>query len=255
MEVRMDPQGRQAGGGADPGPHGGGEAAAMAGARVLLVEDDVELAEDVRGDLVDRGYDVEVARTGAEGARQAGLASFDLLIVDRMLPEIDGLTLVEQLRERDSTTPVLIISALADVDERVRGLKAGGDDYLTKPFALAELGARVEALLRRPLQTRATALRVGPLTLDLIDRVARRGERVIDLLPREFKLLEYLMRRPGQLATRAMLLEGVWHYRFIPETNLVDVHIGKLRRKIDEEGQPSLIQVVRGQGFVFRADE
>ncbi len=255
MEARMDPQGRQAGGGMDPRPHGGGEADAMAGARVLLVEDDVELAEDVRGDLVDRGYDVEVARTGGEGARLAGLASFDLLIVDRMLPEIDGLTLVEQLRETDPTTPVLIISALADVDERVRGLKAGGDDYLTKPFALVELGARVEALLRRPLQTRTTALRVGPLTLDLIDRVARRGERVIDLLPREFKLLEYLMRRPGQLATRAMLLEGVWRYRFIPETNLVDVHIGKLRRKIDEDGQPSLIQVVRGQGFVFRADE
>ncbi len=148
---------------------------------------------------------------------------------------------------------MLIISARVDVDERVRGLRAGGDDYLTKPFALAELCARVEALLRRPLQTRATMLRAGPLTLDLIERVARRGEKVIELLPREFKLLEYLMRRPGQLATRAMLLEGVWRYRFIPETNLVDVHIGKLRRKIDVEGEPSLIQVVRGQGFVFAA--
>ena len=226
----------------------------MTGARVLLVEDDAELAEDVRGELIERGYDVQLAMTGAEGARHAGMAQFDLLVVDRMLPGIDGLSLIEQLRETDMTTPVLIISALADVDERVRGLKAGGDDYLVKPFALVELGARIEALLRRPLQTRATALRTGPLMLDLIDRVARRGDRVIELLPREFKLLEYMMRRPGQLVTRAMLLESVWRYRFIPETNLVDVHIGKLRRKIDDDREPSLIQAVRGQGFMFRAD-
>jgi two-component system, OmpR family, response regulator len=226
----------------------------LAGARVLLVEDDVELAEEVRGELVDRGYDVQLASSGADGASRASEEAFDLLVVDRMLPEVDGLSLIAQLRETDVATPVLIISALVDVDERVRGLKAGGDDYLTKPFALAELGARVEALLRRPLQTRATALRVGPLTLDLIDRVARRGEQVIELLPREFRLLEYLMRRPGQLVTRAMLLESVWHYRFIPETNLVDVHVGKLRRKIDDGHEPSLIQAVRGQGFMFRAD-
>jgi two-component system OmpR family response regulator len=223
--------------------------------RVLLVEDDVELAEDVRGELVDRGYEVQLATTGPEGARRATSNAFDLLVIDRMLPELDGLSLVAQLRETDLATPVLIISALADVDERIRGLRAGGDDYLTKPFALGELCARVEALLRRPLQTRAMALRVGPLTLDLIDRVARRGDRVIELLPREFRLLEYLMRRPGQLVTRAMLLEGVWHYRFIPETNLVDVHIGKLRRKIDDEREPSLIQAVRGQGFMFRAED
>ncbi len=226
-----------------------------AAGRVLLVEDDVELAEDVRGELSDRGYDVQLATTGAEGARRVQANTFDLLVVDRMLPEIDGLTLIAQLRENDRATPVLIISALADVDERIRGLRAGGDDYLTKPFALGELCARVEALLRRPLQTRATSLRAGPLTLDLIDRVARRGERVIELLPREFRLLEYLMRRPGQLVTRAMLLESVWHYRFIPETNLVDVHVGKLRRKIDDEREPSLIQAVRGQGFTFRAED
>jgi len=220
--------------------------------RVLLVEDDVELAEDVRSELMDRGYEVQLAITGADGASHARLKQFDLLVIDRMLPEIDGLSLIEQLRHSDLATPVLIISALADVDERVRGLKAGGDDYLTKPFALAELGARAEALLRRPLQTRATTLRAGPLTLDLIDRVARRSDQVIELLPREFHLLEYLMRRPGQLVTRAMLLENVWHYHFIPETNLVDVHIGKLRRKIDDEREPSLIQSVRGQGFMFR---
>jgi two-component system OmpR family response regulator len=234
--------------------HDAGAAVTPTAARVLLVEDDAELAEDVRSELIDRGYEVRLAVTGAEGVRDARTQAFDLLVVDRMLPEIDGLSLIAQLREADLTTPVLIISALADVDERVRGLQAGGDDYLTKPFALAELGARVEALLRRPLQTRATVLRAGPLTLDLIARVARRGGREIDLLPREYKLLEYMMRRPGQLVTRAMLLESVWHYRFIPETNLVDVHVGKLRRKIDDEREPSLIQAVRGQGFMFRAD-
>jgi len=220
--------------------------------RILLVEDDPELAEAVRDDLTDRGYHVQHATTGGRGAALAAAMSFDVIIVDRLLPELDGLSLIARLRAADVATPVLIISALVDVDERVRGLKAGGDDYLSKPFALAELAARVEALMRRPLQTRATTLKVGPISLDLIDRVVRRGDRVIELLPREYKLLEYLMRRPGQLVTRAMLLESVWHYRFIPETNVVDVHIGKLRRKIDDEGEPSLIQVVRGQGFVFR---
>ncbi len=228
--------------------------AIAAGRRVLLVEDDPQLAEDIRAELIDRGYDVQLAVTGEAGARYASTGAFDLLVVDRMLPEVDGLSLIGQLRETDVATPVLIISALADVDDRVRGLTAGGDDYLTKPFAFAELGARVDALLRRPQHSRATVLRVGPLSLDLIERVARRGDRVIELLPREFKLLEYLMRRPGQLVTRAMLLESVWNYRFVPETNLVDVHVGKLRRKIDDEREPTLIPAVRGQGFIFRAD-
>ena len=209
----------------------------------------------MRGELVDRGYEVRHAVTGAAGATYATAEKFDLFVVDRMLPEIDGLSLVAQLRAANLATPVLIISALADVNERVRGLKAGGDDYLTKPFELVELDARVEALLRRPQPSRATVLSVGSLSLDLIDRVAWRGHRVIELLPREFKLLEYLMRRPGQLITRAMLLESVWRYRFIPETNLVDVHIGKLRRKIDDEHGPSLISSVRGQGFMLRVDE
>jgi len=139
------------------------------------------------------------------------------------------------------------------VDDRVRGLKAGGDDYLTKPFALSELSARVEALLRRPLETRDTVLQVGKLTLDLIDRAAFRGARAIELLPREFKLLEYLMRRPGQVVTRAMLLEDVWHYRFVPQTNLVDVHMGKLRRKVDGPGEAPLIKAVWGTGFTLSA--
>ena len=146
------------------------------------------------------------------------------------------------------------MSALGDVDERVRGLRAGGDDYLAKPFIIVELVARVEALLRRPALGRETVLRVGALEIDLIERKARRGERDIELLPREFKLLEYLMRRPGQVLTRAMLLENVWNYRFIAETNLVDVHVGKLRKKIDAPGEPPMIQSVRGAGFMLVAN-
>jgi two-component system, OmpR family, response regulator len=176
---------------------------------------------------------------------------FDAIIVDRMLPGQDGLSVIAQLRQAKIGTPVLVLSALGAVDDRIIGLKAGGDDYLTKPFVLAELAARLEALLRRPVETRATVLKVGPLTLDLIDRVAHRGEREIDLLPREFKLLEYMMRRPDQVVTRDMLLEDVWNYRFLPQTNLVDVHIGKLRRKIDPPGGAALIRGVRGIGFML----
>jgi two-component system OmpR family response regulator len=160
---------------------------------------------------------------------------------------------VKALRAGGVETPILILSALAQLDERVIGLKAGGDDYLTKPFALSELAARVEALLRRPVETRETVLHLGDLVLDLIDREAHRNGRLIELLPREFKLLEYLMRRENQVVTRAMLLEDVWHYRFVPQTNLVDVHIGKLRRKVDAPGEPVLIESVRGTGFMMRA--
>ncbi len=221
---------------------------------ILLIEDDAEIASEVSSDLGERGYLVRHAATGPEAAAMARSGTYDLLIVDRMLPGMDGLTIVEQLRRENDATPVLVLSALGEVDERVRGLQAGGDDYLTKPFALAELGARVEALLRRPLPSRASLLQAGPLSLDLIERLAWREGRPIELLPREFKLLEYLMRRPGQLVTRSMLLEQVWKHRFIPETNLVDVHVGKLRRKIDAPGTASLIQSVRGQGFVFQAE-
>jgi two-component system, OmpR family, response regulator len=181
------------------------------------------------------------------------LGSFDLLIVDRLLPGLDGIALIQRLRDENFHVPVLVLSALSAVDERVRGLKAGGDDYLTKPFAFSELAARIEALLRRPLETRETTLQLGDLTLDLIDRMAMRNGRRIDLLPREFKLLEYLMRRPEQVVTRAMLLEDVWHYRFVPQTNLVDVHIGKLRRKLDAQGEPPLIESIWGSGFMLRA--
>ncbi len=177
------------------------------------------------------------------------------MIVDRLLPEIDGLTIIETLRREQVRTPVLVLSALGAVDERVRGLRAGGDDYLAKPFAMVELVARLDALLRRPSDSRETTLRVGPLALDLIERTARRGERAIELLPREFRLLEYLVRHEGQIVTRAMLFEEVWNYRFVPDSNLVDVHMGRLRRKVDESGEPPLIHSVRGAGFVLRAPQ
>jgi two-component system, OmpR family, response regulator len=193
--------------------------------------------------------------SGQHGLRLARGRNFNLLIVDRMLPELDGLSLIKTLRAESIHVPVLVLSAMTGVDERVRGLKAGGDDYLTKPFALSELAARIEALLRRPSDARETLLRVGPLELDLIDRVARRKSREIELLPREFKLLEYMMRRPSRVVTRDMLLERVWNYTNAPHTNLVDVHIGKLRRKIDGEGEMPLLYNVRGIGFILRVPD
>lgn len=221
-------------------------------ARILLVEDDSETAEEVIRELMDRDFQVTHAATGRTGLGLAREGSFSLMIVDRLLPEVDGLRIVETLRDEDVKMPVLIMSALGAVDERVRGLRAGGDDYVTKPFALSELLARVEALLRRPVETRTTRLRVGPLELDLIDRAVWRDGKPITLLPREFKLLEYLVRRHSQVVTRDMLLEDVWNYRFSPQTNLVDVHIGKLRRKIDPPGAIPLIYNIRGVGFVLR---
>ena len=175
------------------------------------------------------------------------------MIVDRLLPGIDGLTIIEVARREHVRTPVLVLSALGAVDDRVRGLRAGGDDYLTKPFVILELIARIEALLRRPGESRDTVLRLGPLELDLLGRSAKRDGRPLDLLPREFRLLEYMMRRKDQLLTRAMLFEEVWNYKFVPQSNLVDVHMGRLRRKIDPPGQPPMLLNVRGEGFILRA--
>jgi len=222
---------------------------------ILLIEDDHETADEIVKDLADRGYAVTHVDGGQRGLSSARGEVFNLLIVDRMLPELDGLSVIEALRAENIRIPVLVLSALGEVDERVRGLKAGGDDYLTKPFALTELAARVDALLRRPTDSRETVLRVGPLELDLIDRIARRKARQIELLPREFKLLEYLMRRPSRVVTRDMLLEDVWNYRFSPQTNLVDVHIGKLRRKVDADGEIPLLYNVRGVGFILRVPD
>ncbi|WP_280949198.1 response regulator transcription factor [Beijerinckia mobilis] len=226
---------------------------ASKGIPLLLVEDEAGMAAEIAAELSDLGYQVQIERTGPAGLAAARSQAFSLLIIDRMLPETDGLTLIEILRQENILIPVLVVSALSSVDEKIRGLKAGGDDYLTKPFAMGELAARVEALLRRPADLRSSILRVGPLEMDLIERSVRRDNRLLDLLPREFKLLEYLMRRPGQTVTRAMLLEDVWNYNFLPQTNLVDVHIGKLRKKIDQPGSPPLIESVRGAGFRLRA--
>lgn len=248
---------RQAGGTAADEAGGYGSAAVLPHGPVelLLVEDDDSLAEEIVADLRGRGYIVSRASTGREGLEMAQKGQFGLLILDRMLPEMDGLSVLESLREQDITMPVLVLSALSAVDDRISGLKAGGDDYLTKPFVLEELAARLEALLRRPVYGRTSILKVGPLEMDLIERTARRGEREIDLLPREFRLLEYMMRRPNAVLTRTMLLEDVWSYRFVPQTNLVDVHIGKLRRKVDKEGEEPLIHSIRGVGFCLRVPE
>src|SRR5579863_211857 len=222
-------------------------------ARVLLIEDDKETAEEIRAELGHHDFAVDWAADGIEGLDKARSGGAEVMIVDRMLPGMDGLTIIEAMRREGIRTPVLVLSALGAIDDRVRGLRAGGDDYLTKPFATLELVARIEALLRRPAESRDTVLRVGPLELDLIERTAKRGERAIDLLPREFRLLEYMMRRKDQMLTRAMLLEEVWNYKFVPQTNLVDVHMGRLRRKVDGPDEPPMIHNVRGMGFILRA--
>jgi two-component system, OmpR family, response regulator len=222
-------------------------------AKVLLIEDDNETAEEITAELTDRGFEVRWASNGIEGLNLARTLRPDAMIVDRLLPGMDGLTVIETLRKDHVATPVLVLSALGAVDDRVRGLRMGGDDYLTKPFAFVELVARIEALLRRPADSRETTLRVGPLELDLIERAVKRGERKIDLLPREFRLLEYMMRRSDQLLTRAMLLEEVWNYKFVPATNLVDVHMGRLRHKVDGPGETPMIHNVRGAGFILRS--
>jgi two-component system, OmpR family, response regulator len=222
-------------------------------ARVLLIEDDKETATEIMAELVDRGFEVDWAATGIDGLDKARSGEPNVMIVDRLLPGMDGLTIIEALRKGDLRTPVLVLSALGAIDDRVRGLRSGGDDYLTKPFAIVELIARIEALLRRPAESRETTLKVGPLELDLLTRTAKRDDRVIELLPREFRLLEYMMRRKDQLLTRAMLFEEVWNYKFVPQTNLVDVHMGRLRHKIDKPDELPMVHNVRGAGFILRA--
>jgi two-component system OmpR family response regulator len=222
-------------------------------AKLLLIEDDKATADEITAELTESGFEVDWAANGIEGLDKARSGVAEAMIVDRLLPGMDGLTIIEALRHEGLRTPVLVLSALGAVDDRVRGLRAGGDDYLTKPFAALELVARVEALLRRPAESHESILRVGPLELDLMDRVAKRGDRAIDLLPREFRLLEYMMRRKDQVLTRTMLLEEVWKYKFVPQTNLVDVHMGRLRRKVDEPREPPMIHNIRGVGFILRA--
>jgi two-component system OmpR family response regulator len=221
--------------------------------KVLLVEDDPETAREIIGELTQFDYVVDWAADGSVALAKARSAQFNIMIVDRMLPGCDGLQFVETLRRERISTPILVLSALGSVNDRVNGLRAGGDDYLTKPFASIELVARVEALLRRTDATTDNLLRVGPLVLDVVTRTVKCDGRVVDLLPREFKLLHYMMQREGQVLTRTMLLEDVWNYRYVPQSNLVDVHVGRLRRKIEQENMQPLIHSIRGQGFMLRA--
>lgn len=220
--------------------------------KILTIEDDATTAQEIVDELSNHGFEVEWAKDGKEGLDRALSGSYDLVTLDRMLPFVDGLTIVTAMRERDIETPVLMISALSDVDERVDGLRAGGDDYLVKPFASEEMAARVEVLLRRKTRSeRQTKLRVADLELDLVERKAVRGNVELDLLPTEFRLLEYMMRNFGQTLTRTMLFESVWGYRFDPGTNIIDVHIGRLRRKVDMPGLSALIHTVRGSGYML----
>jgi two-component system OmpR family response regulator len=224
--------------------------------RILLVEDDAEVARFVVKGLKEAGHAVEHAPNGREGLFLAASEPFDVLVLDRMLPGgVDGVRLVETLRTQGNRTPVLFLSALSAVDERVRGLKAGGDDYLPKPFAFAELLARVEALARRPaVDAPATRLKVGDLEMDLLARSVVRGGKRIDVQPREFRLLEQLLRHAGQVVTRTMLLEKVWDYHFDPQTNVIDVHVSRLRQKVDKGFDKALIHTVRNAGYMIRAE-
>lgn len=222
--------------------------------RILVIEDDLEAAAYVVKGLRESGHIVDHASDGEEGLTFALSGSFDVLIVDRMLPKRDGLSVVSTLRQEKIRTPALFLSALGEVDDRIMGLKAGGDDYLTKPYAFAELLARIEVLVRRsnPEQVR-TRLQVGDLEVDLLARKVSRDGQEIDLQPREFRLLEYLMKHADQVVTRTMLLENVWEYHFDPQTNVIDVHISRLRAKIDKNFKQPLLHTIRGAGYSLRA--
>ena len=216
----------------------------------LLIEDDLDTATFIRKGLSESGYIVDHADNGTDGLHLALTGDYDVQIVDRMLPGMDGLTVISEMRKRNVRTPVLILSALGEVDDRVDGLRAGGDDYLVKPYAFSELLARLQALTRRSLnEQQSTILKVADLKLDQIKRQVTRGDVEIQLQPREFMLLEYLMRHAGQVVTRTMLLENVWDYHFDPQTNVIDVHISRLRRKIDRDFNPPLLHTIRGAGY------
>ena len=222
--------------------------------RILIMEDDVSAAEAMMKGLADAGHETVHAPDGREGLALAAKGGFDVMVVDRMMPHVDGLTAVATLRREGDGTPVLFLSALGEIDDRVTGLKAGGDDYLVKPYAFAELLARVEALCRRKdTGGQATSLKVGDLEMDLIGRTVHRAGTEIDLQPREFQLLEFLMRHAGQSVTRTMLLEKVWEYHFDPQTNVIDVHISRLRGKIDKGFDRAMLQTVRGAGYRLEA--
>jgi two-component system OmpR family response regulator len=223
--------------------------------RVLLIEDDPQAIGYLEKALRETGAVVDHAPDGREGLLMAAGESYDVLIIDRMLPKVDGLTIVRTLRASGNHTPVLILSAMGEVDDRVEGLQAGGDDYLVKPFAFSELHARLQALCRRgSSDSPETRLQVADLEMDLLARTVTRAGSDIGLQPREFRLLEYLMRHAGQVVTRTMLLENVWDYHFDPQTNVIDVHMSRLRAKIDRGYSPPLLLTVRGAGYMLRGD-
>ena len=218
--------------------------------KILIIEDDTQTGSYVSAGLKEAGHTLDLAKDGVEGLFLAQEAVYDLLIVDRMLPGLDGLSLVKKLRSAGSSISVLFLTTLSGIDDRVEGLNAGGDDYLVKPFAFSELEARVNALLRRPGTTvEQKMLRVSGLEVDLMKRLVKRDDRIVDLQPTEFRLLEYLMRHSGQVVTRTMLLENVWDFHFDPKTNIVETHISRLRAKLNAGDKPDLIQTVRGAGY------
>lgn len=222
--------------------------------RVLIVEDDIETQSYVSQGLTEAGHSVEASATGADGLLRARQGAYDLFIVDRMVPELDGLSLVKAIRSAGIATPVLMLTAMGAVADRVDGLEAGADDYLVKPFSFAELSARVNALARRPPLQADTKLVVGDLVLDRLQRLVRRGETPVDLQTREFQLLELLMLNACRVVTRKMMLESVWNFRFDPGTNIVETHMSRIRSKIDRGGDAPLIHTIRGEGYVIRAD-
>ena len=219
---------------------------------ILLVEDDTTTASFIQKGLNEQGYIVDHVANGEDGLHLGLNNPYDAMIIDRMLPEMDGLSIIRMLRKQNITTPVLILSALGEVDNRVEGLKAGGDDYLVKPYAFSELHARLQALLRRaqPAQEQ-TILKLADLEMDLMKRQVKRAGTLINLQPREFTLLEYLLRNTGQVVTRTMLLEKVWDYHFDPQTNVIDVHISRLRGKVDRDFDPPLLHTIRGAGYIL----
>lgn len=222
--------------------------------RLLLIEDDAETASFTKRGFQEHGHTVDHAADGREGLHLATGAEYDVLIVDRMLPKMDGLTLVKSLRGAKIFTPVLFLTTMSGIDDRVEGLEAGGDDYLVKPYAFSELNARVNALARRPhISDQITILKAADLEMNLLKRSVTRGGDAVDLQPREFQLLEYLLRHADQVVTRTMLLEGVWDFHFDPRTNIVETHISRLRSKINRGGDPELIHTIRGSGYCLRA--
>jgi two-component system OmpR family response regulator len=222
--------------------------------KILAIEDDPTTGQEIVAELEQHGFEVELVADGREGLIRAVSGAFDAVTLDRMLPGLDGLAIVTVMRGAGVEIPVLMVSALSDVDERVRGLRAGGDDYMTKPFASEELAARLEVLLRRRASVpRQTTLTVADLEIDVLARTVRRGGVEIRLMPTEYKLLEFMARNSGQVLTRTMIFEAIWGYHFDPGTNLIDVHLGRLRKKVDRPGAPQLLHTVRGSGYALHA--